>query len=194
MKRLSDLGLTWILCGGLFLLGLLIGMNLPAVRALRLSCEIDPANVFNGLAILAIGILIDYRYRKLTEAKRAETELLLEDVRQVKAAFKNLCDAFTPCKTSSKKLDTKQQRTLTMAASDLEKALYALEKGLTYCQVNMDKLEFEALRKAGIDLTEVVTYDPYPGPYSEPHLKRISHVFDVFNDELVRMPYRVSQR
>jgi hypothetical protein len=196
MRRTGDSGFLWFQAVAGFALGLVAGIYLIRAKEIHFSKEIDPANLFNGVAILLVGFLIDYQYRRHQAAKRADTDLLLKDAHNAQDALRALRRAFEACTvcTGDRKLTEGEQTNLVSTNRQVSNAVKSLETGLNHCKVTLEDLGFEKLKEACNDLTEIVTYDPYPGPYEQRNLSKIERAFNAFEDELTAMPYKISRR
>lgn len=186
MKRI------WIVLGALGVFTAAV-----AVAFYRLRCEIsysfDFGSVLDAIALLLVGVLVEYVYLKQSSDKRADTDLLLGIVGEAKVAFGELVDEAEVCE-SEKALTAEQRVAVTCAERELSNAVHSIEEGLRACSVNLDKLGFEKLKEARAELKDSLTDTPFPGPYDHASRARIRTAMKVMRDELTRIAFAINHR
>lgn len=186
MKRFLEGGL-------IFAIGLLVGWLVPFVTGLRFSKDVDVGNFLNALATLIVAFVIGYLYASQVSSKRADTDLVLDTLRETKAAVLALQQAAIPCH-AGKKLSIPQQTALTQAEREVSNAVHSVEHALRCCRVKVHRLEFEKLKDARSFLKDSLTDTPFPGPYDNASRTRIQCAFKSIRDELVRLSFAISRR
>ena len=185
--------MKWLLGGLIFAAGVLAGWLIPAASRFHLSSEVDVGNVMNALATLLVALLIGYLYTSHSFSRQADNGLLLESLRDVRAAVTSLQQASLPCHTGTV-LTRLQQDALVQGEREVSNAVHSLEHALGCCGVKTHRVEFEKLKDARSALKDILTDTPFPGPYDNAYNARISSAFKLIRDELVRLSFAVSRR
>ena len=159
----------------------------------EISYSLDFGSLVDALVLVFIGVLVEYAYSKQSSDKRADTDLLLGIVEEVKVAFHKLVEKSEFCE-SGKALTKAQETEITCAERELSNAVHSLEEALRYCKVKLDKLNFEQLKSARSELKDSLTDSPYPGPYDQGARIRIRTAKRVMRDELTRMAFAINRR
>lgn len=175
------------------IVGIVLGLTVPALRLITFTPTIEAGAVLNALAILIVGLLIDYAYRSHASSKQSDTELLLDLVKDANTAFRGLERASQLCK-SGKKLLQKERAELLAAERALSNEVGSLEKALGHCNITLDRLDFEKLKDARKKLKDRLTDTPYPGPYDERSLQNIEDALRRMRDDLVRVAFAINHR
>jgi hypothetical protein len=147
----------------------------------------------NVVAILLLGISIDFVYHSHASSRQSDTDLLLDSVKDVKAAFITLKMTSASCKTG-KKLVADQRAALVSAERELSNAVHSLERSLGYCNIESSRLKFDELKTAREELKNSLTDTPFPGPYDAGSLKTIQDAFRVLWDQVNRIAFAISHR
>jgi hypothetical protein len=153
----------------------------------------DFGSVVDAIALLIVGGLIEYAYSKQSSAKQADTDLLLDIVGEAKAALNGLVKTAEVCEIV-RRLTTAEQIALTCAERDLSNAVHSIETGLRHCSVSLDKIKFESLKDARIQLKDSLTDSPFPGPYGQAERIRIRTAIRAMRDELTRVAFAINRR
>lgn len=153
----------------------------------------DFGSVADALALAFVAILIDYLYSKRSSDHRADTELLLECVKDAKEAFRCLVKEAQNCE-GGKKLTKLQQVALTDADREFSNAVHSLEVALSQCGADLGKLGFSELKDARSDLKDTLTDTPYPGPYDPNSIARIRIAQRTMRDHLTRIAFAINRR
>lgn len=185
--------MRWLFGGLLLAIGVLAGWFLSAATGLRLSDQVDVGATLNAIATLLVAFLIGYLYTEEASSKRADTDLLLESVREARAAVVALQQAAFPCHRG-KKLTLLEQTALTVAERDLSNAIHSLEYAIDCSKVRSNSLEIYKLKDARAALKDSLTDTPFPGPYDGSARSRINSAFKLVRDELTRITFAISRR
>lgn len=186
--------MRWAVGGLIFLIGVGVGLVAAALRAVRFSPTIDVGNVLNAVAVVAIGILIGYIYEKQSSSRRADTELLLDLVRDASRSFRVLERTSSQLCKSDRKLTEDQQADLVSAERDLSNAIHSIESALVHCGVTLHELDFDKLKDARVTLKDSLTDSPFPGPYDDGSQRGIRASFKTMRDELTRIAFAINRR
>jgi hypothetical protein len=184
---------TWLVGLVSFVIGVLLGWCLPALRSIGFNSTVDIGNVLNAIAVLVVGLLINYLYTHRASSKKADTDLLLDVIRDCKTALGSVLTAGRAC-DSKKKLTLEQQRELTSAERELSNAVHSVELALCCCSIKLDTLNFQKLKDARAELKDSLTDSPFPGPYDNASLARMQSASKSFRDELTRVAFSVNHR
>jgi hypothetical protein len=187
----------WTFCVLLLLVGVLVGFILglivPGLRAVSWTPTLTLGDALHALAILLVGVVIDYVYASQTSSKQSDTKLLLDLVTDARTALHALEETSAVCK-SGKKLAQEERADLLSAERDLSNAVHSIEEGLGHCSVKLHKLDFEKLKDARVKLKESLTDNPFPGPYDPLSLRTIRDGFTLMRNELTRMAFAINRR
>ncbi|MHB8653868.1 MAG: hypothetical protein ACYDA9_08320 [Terriglobia bacterium] len=186
--------MRWVIGIVLILIGVGLGVTVPAFWSISISPTVDAGNLLNAVAILAVGVIIEYLYASQSSSKRADTELLLDLVRDANRAFRQLEMISSQVCATHKKLTRDEQRGLTSLERDLSNAVHSIESALGYCQVKLHELDFEKLKDARVSLKASLTDSPFPGPYDDGSQRSIHAAFKTMRDELTRTAFAINRR
>lgn len=153
----------------------------------------DFGSVVDAIALAFVAILVDYLYSKRSSDHRADTDLLLECVKDAKEAFRNVVKESHSCE-SGKQLSKPQRTTLINADRELSNAVHSLEFALSQCSADLNALEFSKLKDARSEIKDSLTDTPYPGPYDATSLSRIRLAQTNMRDQLTRMAFAINRR
>jgi len=183
----------WLIGGLLLVIGALAGWLLPVVTGLQLGHTVEVGSLFHALATLVVALLIGYLYSEHSSSKRADTGLLLESLREAKAAFAALQQAALPCHRT-KKLTQQEQTALTVAERELSNAIHSVEYAGSCCKIRPHLIDVDKLKDARAVLKDSLTDTPFPGPYDASARSRINSSFKSVRDELTGIAFAVSRR
>lgn len=186
--------MRWAIGLLLLLVGVILGLTLPALRSISFSPTVDAGNVLNAVAILLIGILIEYLYASQSSSKRADTEILLDLVRDANRAFRHLEMISSQACKIHKKLSKDEQAALISGLRDLSNQVWSIESALGHCGVKLHKLDFEKLKDAQVSLNASLTDTPYPGPFDTSFQRIIYAAFKTMRTELTRIAFAINRR
>lgn len=176
------------------MIGVCVGLILPAFWPIRLSPTIDAGTILNAIAVVVIGVLVGYLYADQSSSKRADTELLLDLVRDANRSFRELESISSQrCKRDSK-LTEEEQGDLISTERGLSNAVHSIESALGHCGSKLHELDFDKLKDARVTLKETLTDSPFPGPYDEGSQRIIRMAFKVMRDELTRIAFAINRR
>ena len=163
----------------------------------RVKCQIsyglDFGSLFDAIALVLVAIIFEYAYSRQSSDKRADTDLLLETVKEAKAAVVGLSVQAKHCE-GAKALTPQQRVDLQYAEKEVQISVHSIDIALTHCKANREKLEFDKLKLAMWELKESLTDTPYPGPYDGPSRVRIQKSFKALRDELTRIAFAINRR
>lgn len=159
----------------------------------QVSYGLDFGSLFDAIALVFVAIIFEYAYSRQSSEKRADTDLLLETVKDVKTAIGELNLNAKPC-NNSKALTAQQMEELKSAEREVEITVHSVECALDSCKASRDDLQFGKLMDAMYELKEALTDSPYPGPYDGPSRLRIQKAFKAFRDELTRIAFAINHR
>jgi type II secretory pathway pseudopilin PulG len=185
---------SWVFAGLFGVIGFVIGWIAPAFIHVRFAPQIDIGNVLNFLGVLFVAVLINLLYADRASRKQKRTDLLLEQIKEVKSAFATLHCTAQSC-NPAEALNREQQTGVTTAERELSNAVHSLELAFRECGENRDRVPTcEKLKDARSSLKDSITDSPYPGPYNSSDLTRISSAMKTFRDEVTRITFAVIQR
>ena len=168
---------------------------LRSVSNFAFTKTIDPgaiagaiATLFSTAASLAIVWLVSYRYAHQASTKKAEADLLLEVVHDVKAALADLREAARPCH-AGKRLTIPEQQRLLAVERELSNAVLSLDKAAALCPTSGHDLR--SLKLARSELKDALTDSPFPGKMPPSGLNRITNAFRDFQDELINVTMKI---
>src|SRR5438874_475842 len=119
----------------------------------QLSYSLDFGSILDAGVILLVAAFIEYAYSKRSSDKRADTDLLLEIVKEARTALDGFARESHACDTS-KSLTVAQKRSLTFADREFSNAVHSIKQALRHCHARLDKLEFHVLKDLLNDLRE----------------------------------------
>ncbi len=184
--------MKWLFGGLLLLIGALAGWFLPVVTRLRFADEIDPGNFLVALVTLVVAFFLGYVYKESVSSKKADTDLLLECVRDARTSLTTLQSAALPCHRG-KKLTIAEQASITITERDLSNSIHSLELAAGFCP-KPRALDLGKLKDARVALKDSLTDTPFPGPYGEVSRSRITAAFKLLRDELIRISFAITRR
>jgi hypothetical protein len=200
MKLLGGLALivTLVLVGAVVALVLWV---IPAIRVTPFAATIDigavleaAAGIIGALATLLVAYLIGYLYSASATKKKADGDLLLRVLDDVRTALLSLQECTIPCHCGSK-LTTAQRSKIVMTERELSQAVYSFSEAIGYCGATADAtLSLQQLKDARVELKDSLTDSPFPGPYNEHARQRISKAFRLFRDEMNRLSFAIIRR
>jgi hypothetical protein len=184
----------WAVGGLIFLIGVVTGLILPALVTVHFSRTVDVGAVLNAAAVVVIGVLIGYIYAKQSSSKRADTELLLDLVRDANRAFCKLERVSSQLCSRRRSLSEEEQDTLISAERDVSNAVHSIESALRHCGAKLHKLDFDKLKDARIAVKDSLTDSPFPGPYDDSSRRGIRTSLKAMRDELTRITFAINRR
>jgi|SRR5579885_256680 len=158
----------------------------------EVSYSLDFGSVLDAVVLLFVGAFVEYAYSRRSAERRADTDLLLEVVRDARNALSTLTRATHAC--GSERLTSAEMKSLTLADRELSNAIRSIEEGLKHCDIDMGTVNFSQLKSVWADLKSVVTDSPYPGPYDAASLGRIRRSLNAVRDELTRIAFTINRR
>jgi hypothetical protein len=182
-----------LLMGLCVFVGILVGCLVPALRSITFDQTINPGQVLNAIATLAVAILINFLYASSVSRKKLETDLLIDHVKATQAALSLLQREALACQVS-KKLSKDEQHRLNAAERELSNSVHSLEMALRHCKCKLHKVQFDLLKDARAILKESLTDTPFPGPYDPASLSKINSSVKVVRDELTRLIFTIHRR
>jgi hypothetical protein len=185
----------WVAFGILGLFAVLSATWFLYLRHLgtEINYGFDFGSVADATALAFVAIFVDYLYSKHSSDHRADTELLLESVKDAKEAFRTLIKESHNCE-SGKPLSKPQRITLIDADRELSNAVHSLEFALAQCSADLSKLKFAGLKDARSEIKDSLTDTPYPGPYDANSLSRIRLAQTNMRDQLTRIAFAINRR
>lgn len=176
---------------------IVLGLGWAGVEFYQHRCQvtysIDLGSIIDAAVFLGVGAFIEFAYQKRSSDKRADTELLLSIVAEVKTALLTLGREAISCETQ-KPLTLAQQRSLTTAERDVSLGVYSLEDALQHAGMKTETIQFEKLKDARGELKDSLTDTPYPGPYDISSLLRIRAAQKNMRNELTRIAFAINHR
>ena len=173
---------------------------LPSLYSAQISKNLDLASfisacatLLSGGATLVVVWIINYVYIARSSSYKADSDLLLESMAEVKASMGVLRDASRPCFTG-KKLTLIEKSTLLSVERDLSNAVYSFARALDYVGIPVAVCDVSKLKDCRAELKDSLTDDPFPGPYSGPAQNRVSKAFRDMRDEMTRLSFRIIRR
>lgn len=184
-----------LIWGALCTLALIIGFVAYKFYCLKpqIYYSLDFGSVIDAIALLLVGVLIEYAYLKRSSEKRADTDLLLGVVAESKIAFNKIEEKAQRCE-EGRPLTRPEQISLNCAARELSNSVHSIEKALGHCKVSLEKISFAKLKEAREEVHGSLTDTPYPGPYQGASLVRIRTALTAMRDELTRIAFAVNRR
>ena len=184
--------------GGLLVLvgaiiGFIVGVFVLARPLIKFTPTLDLGQVLHTLALVLVALLINYAYQNLTSFKKSDSELLLSLVEEAKRAFSELKTTSQVCR-SGKKLVNQEQSRILIAGRDLSNAVHSIQLGLAECKISPEKLEFDKVKEARVNLHSSLTGGPFPGPYDDVSLSAIQIAMRDMGDQLTRLGFAICHR
>jgi len=183
----------WLFGGLLLVIGALAVRLLWVAWGIPYSNQVDIGNCLNAAATAFVALLVGYLYAERASSRRANTDLLLECAREVKAAITALHQAALPCHRG-KKLSPLERITLTTAERELSNAVHSFEHATACCKMRSNPFQLDKLKDARATLKDTLTDTPFPGPYDNSACSRINSAFKSVRDELTRITFDVNRR
>jgi hypothetical protein len=189
------LGLVWFAVAATTLLA---GWLIFSLTGFQFTPKVDPgavlgaiATLFSTVTSLAIVYHINYLYATQLSSKRAETDVLLEGIRDIKASLSDVRNAAQVCQ-NNRKLTKAEQGALVGAERELSNSVRSLDKAFSICST--PGFTLEKLKEARTELKDALTDSPFPGPFDPVSRGRIANTFRAFRDELTEVTIRVVRR
>lgn len=180
------------------LVGLLVGWLLPSIQAFRFGPQVDPGAVVGAVATLIgagatfiVAYLISYLYTDRASSKKADTDLLLEILREIKVSAHALQESSVPYHMN-RQLTSTESRTVLSAERELSNAVFSFASAIIYCPEC--RVDAAALRNARGKLKDSLTDSPFPGPFDAASRNRIAVAFRDMRDELNRLSFAIIRR
>jgi hypothetical protein len=159
----------------------------------QVEYRVDAANLLNCAVTLVVALAIGYVYSERASTRKGDNDLVLDSVREAKAALHHLHDASRNILPGNKLSDDEAAK-LIRATRELSNALLSLEFTLTECKIPLEAMTFSKLKESKAALKDSLTDSPYPGPFEQANCNEIENRFNTMRNELIRVGIAINHR